>query len=56
MPGHLSQHDLAVILGSPKLLEVLDQTDLTAELAPIADDLEEAVNRALDDAVAKSVR
>lgn len=51
---NLSRGDLAVILGSPRLLEVLDHGNVMAELSPIADDIEEAVNQALDDAVAKS--
>lgn len=50
----LAPGDLATILGSPKLLEAIDQTDVMAELTPIADDIEQAVDKALDDAVAAS--
>lgn len=44
----LSHRDLLVILSSPKLLEILDATNVLAELAPIADEIEEALNAALD--------
>lgn len=46
----LSQRDLLVILGNPKLLKILDATNVLAELAPIADEIEEALDAALDHA------
>ena len=49
----LSRQDLLVILGSPRLLEILDATDILAELSPLAEDIEGALNQSLDHAAAR---
>ncbi len=49
----LSPQDLLVILGSPRLLEILDATDILAELSPLAEDIERALNESLDHAAAQ---
>jgi hypothetical protein len=46
----ISRRDLAVLLSHPKILEVLDRSDVMADVAPIAEDIEEAVDQALADA------
>ena len=44
----ITAEDLRTILNSPTLLSVLDETGLVTELSPIADDLEQAIDEALE--------
>lgn len=45
--------DLVTILSSPTVLRVLDETDLVAELSPIIDDVQQALDQALEKAGGK---
>ena len=44
----ITADDLRTILTSPTLLSILDETGLMTELSPIADDLEQAIDEALE--------
>ena len=44
----ITAEDLRTILNSPTLLSILDETGLVTELSPIADDLEQAIDEALE--------
>ena len=43
----ITQYDVLALLRSPSLLAVLDGTDIMAELIPITDEIEEALNQSL---------
>ncbi len=45
--GSMTGENLRAILDSPTLLAILDQTDLVAELSPLAGEIEQAINEAL---------
>ncbi len=40
--------NLSVILASPTLLAIFDQTDIVADLSPLADEIELAINEAME--------
>ncbi len=46
--GQLDRRALRAILDSPTLLAILDETNLVADLSPIADDIERAIDQALE--------
>ena len=46
--GAVSGDSLRAILSSPTLLKILEETDLVAELLPLADEIEQAINEAFE--------
>jgi hypothetical protein len=44
----LSDKDVMMLLRSPRVLEILDETKLLAELSPIAGQIEQALNAAVE--------
>lgn len=48
MDDGLSSAEIRIILASPRFLEILDETDLLSELTPLADDIEQALNFAIE--------
>ncbi len=46
--GAISGDSLRAILNSPTILEILEETDLVAELLPLADEIEQAINEAFE--------
>ncbi len=44
----ITGEELRAILDSPTLLAILDETNLVADLSPIADDIEHAIDQALE--------